>query len=200
LHSDPQNGLSGDTADLNQRRATFGRNELPLPALPLDTTSEEYAREKQYCELQEKIQSEQNLAVMRGGQSIQINVREIVVGDVLQVKSGKCLQLRIRAANARAGDLIPADGIVLQSNDLKLDESPVTGETDHIKKSPNTDPMLLAGEYTVPTITLLMLRHTCDRRQWQGAGDWRRRQLTDRHHSSVASDLQIRRMTRSSLT
>lgn len=43
------------------------------------------------------------------------------------------------------GDLLPADGILLQSNDLKIDESSLTGESDHVKKSENTDPMILSG-------------------------------------------------------
>lgn len=43
------------------------------------------------------------------------------------------------------GDLIPADGIVIQSNDLKVDESSLTGESDHVKKGEITDPMLLSG-------------------------------------------------------
>ena len=34
---------------------------------------------------------------------------------------------------------------MLQSNDLKLDESSLTGETDDIKKGVDTDPMLLSG-------------------------------------------------------
>jgi magnesium-transporting ATPase (P-type) len=44
------------------------------------------------------------------------------------------------------GDLLPADGVVIQSNDLKVDESSLTGETDDIKKGPDTDPMLLSGK------------------------------------------------------
>ena len=44
------------------------------------------------------------------------------------------------------GDLLPADGIIIQSNDLKLDESSLTGESDSIKKSVATDPMLLSGK------------------------------------------------------
>ena len=32
------------------------------------------------------------------------------------------------------GDLLPADGIIIQSNDLKVDESSLTGESDHVKK------------------------------------------------------------------
>ena len=45
-----------------------------------------------------------------------------------------------------AGDLLPADGIVIQSNDLKVDESSLTGESDHVKKGEATDPMLLSGK------------------------------------------------------
>lgn len=43
------------------------------------------------------------------------------------------------------GDLLPADGIVIQSNDLKVDESSLTGESDHVKKGENKDPMMLSG-------------------------------------------------------
>lgn len=43
------------------------------------------------------------------------------------------------------GDLLPADGILIQSNDLKVDESSLTGESDHVKKGESTDPMLLSG-------------------------------------------------------
>ena len=45
-----------------------------------------------------------------------------------------------------AGDLLPADGIIIQCNDLKVDESSLTGESDHVKKGENTDPMLLSGQ------------------------------------------------------
>ena len=45
-----------------------------------------------------------------------------------------------------AGDLLPADGIIIQSNDLKVDESALTGESDHVKKGEHTDPVLLSGK------------------------------------------------------
>jgi len=35
---------------------------------------------------------------------------------------------------------------VIQCNDLKTDESALTGESDLMKKSPTTDPMLLSGD------------------------------------------------------
>ena len=44
------------------------------------------------------------------------------------------------------GDLLPADGILIQGNDLKIDESSLTGESDQVKKSLDKDPMLLSGE------------------------------------------------------
>ncbi|PRD32025.1 UNVERIFIED_CONTAM: Plasma membrane calcium-transporting ATPase 4 [Trichonephila clavipes] len=46
--------------------------------------------------------------------------------------------------NISTGDLLPADGIVIQSNDLKVDESSLTGESDHVKKGEDHDPMLLS--------------------------------------------------------
>lgn len=44
------------------------------------------------------------------------------------------------------GDLLPADGILIQSNDLKIDESSLTGESDHVKKGESFDPMVLSGK------------------------------------------------------
>lgn len=43
------------------------------------------------------------------------------------------------------GDLLPADGVLIQSNDLKIDESSLTGESDHVKKGESFDPMVLSG-------------------------------------------------------
>lgn len=44
------------------------------------------------------------------------------------------------------GDLLPADGVLIQGNDLKIDESSLTGESDHVRKSADKDPMLLSGD------------------------------------------------------
>ena len=53
----------------------------------------------------------------------QVQVGEIVVGDILLVKYG---------------DLLPADGLVLNSNDLKIDESSLTGESDQVTEFSKT--------------------------------------------------------------
>lgn len=50
------------------------------------------------------------------------------------------------------GDLLPADGVLIQSNDLKIDESSLTGESDHVKKGESFDPMVLSGKNYYPGI------------------------------------------------
>merc|ERR1712223_548957 len=84
--------------------------------------------------LQERIDGEQTFSVIRKGEAIQVNNAELVVGDIAQVKYG---------------DLLPADGIILQSNDLKIDESSLTGESDQVKKALDSDPTLLSGTHVM---------------------------------------------------
>ncbi|KAI9565770.1 hypothetical protein GHT06_009563 [Daphnia sinensis] len=100
----------------------------------LVTAFNDYTKERQFRGLQSRIEGEHKFAVLRGGECSQIFVGEIVVGDICQVKYG---------------DLLPADGILIQSNDLKVDESSLTGESDHVKKSELTDPMLLSGTHVM---------------------------------------------------
>ncbi|CAH8541801.1 unnamed protein product [Heterobilharzia americana] len=94
----------------------------------------DWQKERQFRGLQNKIESEHTFFVIRKGETRQISVKEIVVGDVCQVKYG---------------DLLPADGIVIQCNDLKIDESSLTGESDQVKKSENKDPVLLSGTHVM---------------------------------------------------
>nr|XP_020652642.1 plasma membrane calcium-transporting ATPase 4 isoform X4 [Pogona vitticeps] len=100
----------------------------------LVTAFNDWSKEKQFRGLQSRIEQEQKFTVIRKGQVIQIPVAEIVVGDIAQIKYG---------------DLLPADGILLQGNDLKIDESSLTGESDHVKKSLDKDPMLLSGTHVM---------------------------------------------------
>ncbi|XP_019392591.1 PREDICTED: plasma membrane calcium-transporting ATPase 2 isoform X2 [Crocodylus porosus] len=98
------------------------------------TAFNDWSKEKQFRGLQSRIEQEQKFTVVRGGQVIQIPVAEIVVGDIAQVKYG---------------DLLPADGIFIQGNDLKIDESSLTGESDQVRKSVDKDPMLLSGTHVM---------------------------------------------------
>ena len=74
---------------------------------------------------------DQTISVIRDGQINNLPVKDILVGDICQIFYGH---------------IVPADGIVVESNDLKIDESSLTGETDLIKKSVDR-PMLFSGSW-----------------------------------------------------
>ncbi len=63
-----------------------------------------------------------------------ISTYDVVVGDILLIKQG---------------DQVPADCLVLECDELKCDESNITGESEHVRKAPygtskNANPFLLA--------------------------------------------------------
>ena len=62
---------------------------------------------------------ERLVKVIRDGAERQIDVREVVVGDV---------------ALLEPGEVIPCDGIFLSGHNVRCDESSATGESDAIKK------------------------------------------------------------------
>nr|XP_015814583.2 plasma membrane calcium-transporting ATPase 2 isoform X11 [Nothobranchius furzeri] len=107
---------------------------LSVVCVVLVTAFNDWSKEKQFRGLQSRIEQEQKFQVVRGSQVIQLPVADIVVGDIAQIKYG---------------DLLPADGVLIQGNDLKIDESSLTGESDHVKKSTDKDPMLLSGTHVM---------------------------------------------------
>ncbi|XP_033990937.1 plasma membrane calcium-transporting ATPase 2 isoform X3 [Trematomus bernacchii] len=107
---------------------------LSVVCVVLVTAFNDWSKEKQFRGLQNRIEQEQKFQVVRGSQVIQLPVSDIVVGDIAQIKYG---------------DLLPADGVLIQGNDLKIDESSLTGESDHVKKNADKDPMLLSGTHVM---------------------------------------------------
>ncbi|XP_050930448.1 plasma membrane calcium-transporting ATPase 2 isoform X2 [Lates calcarifer] len=107
---------------------------LSVVCVVLVTAFNDWSKEKQFRGLQSRIEQEQKFQVVRGSQVIQLPVADIVVGDIAQIKYG---------------DLLPADGVLIQGNDLKIDESSLTGESDHVRKSADKDPMLLSGTHVM---------------------------------------------------
>ncbi|XP_045518780.1 plasma membrane calcium-transporting ATPase 2 isoform X12 [Pieris brassicae] len=98
------------------------------------TAFNDYTKERQFRGLQSRIEGEHKFAVIRSSEVNQVPISDIVVGDICQIKYG---------------DLLPADGVLLQSNDLKIDESSLTGESDHVKKGESFDPMVLSGTHVM---------------------------------------------------
>jgi len=52
--------------------------------------------------------------VLRGGTATTVATEEVVPGDIVKLS---------------AGDLVPADGLILEARDLKISESTPTGES-----------------------------------------------------------------------
>ena len=77
--------------------------------------------------------------VLRDGQQLRIAGREVVREDVILLAEG---------------DRVPADGVVLYSNNLQIDESLLTGESAPVRKSKGekTTEMLSPGGDDIPCI------------------------------------------------
>src|SRR3989440_2890523 len=70
--------------------------------------------------------------VVRGGEVKEVPVAAIVLDDVLELS---------------AGDQVPVDGVVLESADLEVDESLLTGEAEPVLKAPGD--AVLSGSFVV---------------------------------------------------
>ena len=68
--------------------------------------------------------------VLRAGRRTTVSVFELVVGDVVVVATG---------------DQVPADGLLLSGQGVVIDESAMTGESDPVRKDPESKPFMLSG-------------------------------------------------------
>ncbi|XP_059632453.1 putative calcium-transporting ATPase 13, plasma membrane-type [Cornus florida] len=68
--------------------------------------------------------------VLRSGRRQQISIFEIVVGDIVCLKTG---------------DQIPADGLFIDGHSLQVDESSMTGESEHVEVNRSQNPFLFSG-------------------------------------------------------
>ncbi|KAM7011759.1 plasma membrane calcium-transporting ATPase 2 isoform 4-T4 [Passerculus sandwichensis] len=120
LKTSPTEGLAGTAADLEKRKLIFGKNFIP-PKKP-----------KTFIQL-----------VWEALQDVTLIILEIAAIISLG------LSFYQPPGEGNEGDLLPADGIFIQGNDLKIDESSLTGESDQVRKSVDKDPMLLSGTHVM---------------------------------------------------
>ncbi|CAF0917329.1 unnamed protein product [Rotaria sordida] len=130
LKVDKNKGLdSNNQQDLEQRRIAYGKNQIPRKQISHIPLTSAWRREHQFRHAVEE-SDKTPTSVLRDKRIQQIPVIELVVGDLCFIKSG---------------DFLPADGLIVQANDLKVDQSSITGETDLIKKNQNEDVALFSG-------------------------------------------------------
>ncbi len=63
-------------------------------------------------------------SVIRNGKEIKIPIREVVIGDIVKLS---------------AGSMIPADLRIIEAKDLYVGQSSLTGESDAVKKQPESE-------------------------------------------------------------
>lgn len=66
---------------------------LSVVCVVLVTAFNDWSKEKQFRGLQSRIEQEQKFQVVRGSQVIQLPVADIVVGDIAQIKYGRCEEI-----------------------------------------------------------------------------------------------------------
>jgi P-type Ca2+ transporter type 2C len=87
----------------------------------------DWQKEKQFRALNEK-KEDRLVNVVRDGGERQINIHQVVVGDVVLLEPG---------------EIIPCDGVFLSGHNVRCDESAMTGESNSIKKISYEDCIVL---------------------------------------------------------
>jgi len=93
------------------------------------TAGNDYNKEQQFRKLND-VSEDMKIKVIRNSISSQVSVHDIQVGDLVILE---------------AGDKICADGILLNSDDLKCNESAMNGEGRDAKKDAKSHPWMFSG-------------------------------------------------------
>ncbi|KAG8165929.1 hypothetical protein KVR01_004481 [Diaporthe batatas] len=80
----------------------------------------DYHKNYKFQKLNQK-KEERTVTVMRSGKHVTISVFDLLVGDLLRVE---------------AGEVAPVDGVLVDGFGIQADESPMTGESDLVEKTP----------------------------------------------------------------
>ncbi|KAL3531295.1 hypothetical protein ACH5RR_010617 [Cinchona calisaya] len=92
-----------------------------------------FRQERQFDKLS-KMSDNIQIDAVRDGRRQKVSIFDILVGDVVFLK---------------IGDQIPADGLFIDGHSLHVDESSMTGESDHVEVDSLRNPFLLSGSKIV---------------------------------------------------
>ncbi|KAL5712414.1 P-type Ca(2+) transporter [Ranunculus cassubicifolius] len=92
-----------------------------------------FRQSRQFAKLS-KISNDIQVEVVRDGRRQKVSVFEIVVGDVVHLN---------------IGDQVPADGLFSHGQALQVDESSMTGESEHVEVDDTKHPFLFSGTKVV---------------------------------------------------
>jgi len=91
--------------------------------------SNDYRKQSQFRKLNAVVEN-MEVVVLRDSVKVPIKTNDILVGDVVTLS---------------VGDILCADGILIEGHGIKTDESSLTGEPKDIKKTVGSNPFLLSG-------------------------------------------------------
>ncbi|RWR87964.1 putative calcium-transporting ATPase 13, plasma membrane-type [Cinnamomum micranthum f. kanehirae] len=109
-----------------------------------------FRQSKQFVKLSNQ-NSNINVDVVRSGRRQQVSIFDVVVGDVVSLK---------------IGDQIPADGLFLSGHSLQVDESSMTGESDHVNVDANRYPFLISGAKVVDGYATMIVTSVGIKTMW----------------------------------
>ncbi|KAJ3222587.1 hypothetical protein HDU81_009800 [Chytriomyces hyalinus] len=107
---------------------------VAVVVIVLISSVNDYRKQAQFHKLSSFSSSLSRVQVTRSGETIQIKTAELLVGDILHIQ---------------AGDVLPADGLVIQAFNISTDESAMTGEAVTLTKDTEMDPFLFSGTKVV---------------------------------------------------
>ncbi|KAK6164625.1 hypothetical protein DH2020_001489 [Rehmannia glutinosa] len=88
-----------------------------------------FRQERQFDKLS-KISNDIKIDAVRDGRRMKVSIFDVVVGDVVFLT---------------IGDQVPADGLFVEGHSFRVDESSMTGESDHVEVDLLHNPFLLSG-------------------------------------------------------
>ena len=94
----------------------------------------DFLRDHDFRNLEEKIHRTRKVTVLRSKKQIEIQNRDLVIGDVCLVKRGV---------------VIPADGLIIENNGLIIDETVVPNGSGNRVKKDQDDCLLFSGSHVV---------------------------------------------------
>jgi Ca2+-transporting ATPase len=115
------------------------------------TTFNEWSKDKQFRNLNKK-KEETFAKVIRDGERVVVDTRELYVGDITRLEPG---------------DQIACDGVLVEGYDLKVDESSITGESMPARKN-ELDAFLFSGSTVTDGMGVMLVLSVGMNSQWGG--------------------------------
>ncbi|KAF0690553.1 Aste57867_18069 [Aphanomyces stellatus] len=105
------------------------------------TAINDYQKEKQFAALN-AVKEDEKIKVIRDGAPCEVSKFHLLVGDVVRVD---------------LGDILPADGLIFDESEIKIDESTLTGESDLMKKSRHELPVMFSGTRVMEGVAKMLV-------------------------------------------